>query len=503
MSIEIPIVKPKSEFEAHLNIKDNKRIIFSAKFGTGKTTFLKKYYSNKSEIHAIHLFPINYSVAKNEDIFELLKYDILFKLLKIDHQYQDINIENKETITKLLKEEALNIFIPFLKAIPNIGESIFAIAEKLNQINDKLKDSKTKSKVSESTKTFIEKIVNTAGNIYESDFYTKLIKYIIGQLQSNPERADSESKREVVLIIDDMDRIDPEHIFRILNIFASHYDHEADNNKFGFDKIILVCDIENIRQIFSNKYGLSVDFSGYIDKFYSTEVFYYNNDIEISNYVDQILELVEIRHNNIPELNFSGDQSMKMIFKLIIDSLVSCNLLSLRNLLKLTKTPYNVKKYRLDKFLDNSEPIFNINTYAFILYDFLIYLFGNIDNTLNQLGKLKSYSRISKDYNFSYELMNICFFVIGFEEAWFGQSFISSSTDYEIKYLYNGSYVKVKISLSIIDSFNTKKKYYSKVMSFNEQIPNYSNILNYDIFTFLHDMVSKIKNEKLSPNLTY
>lgn len=71
-----------SDFEKHL--EENSRIVFSAKFGKGKTTFLKeifiknqeKYFKEK-KYEVIHLFPVNYAVATNEDIFRYIKYDII------------------------------------------------------------------------------------------------------------------------------------------------------------------------------------------------------------------------------------------------------------------------------------------------------------------------------------------------------------------------------------------------------------------------------------------
>ena len=87
------------------------------------------------------------------------------------------------------------------------------------------------------------------------------------------------TNKKVILVIDDLDRIDPEHIFRILNILSVHNDFEnQQEHKFGFDKTILVCDIANIRNIYRAKYGINVDFNGYIDKFYSKEIYYFHNE---------------------------------------------------------------------------------------------------------------------------------------------------------------------------------------------------------------------------------
>jgi hypothetical protein len=78
-----------------------------------------------------------------------------------------------------------------------------------------------------------------------------------------------------------------------------------------------VCDIENIRKIFAHKYGGEVDFSGYIDKFYSTEVFYlFHKNIfneQISPYLEQ---KIRIRSQDGSQLNISPlfILAMKLLF---------------------------------------------------------------------------------------------------------------------------------------------------------------------------------------------
>ena len=77
----IPIDEPKAEFKKHLELPHNKRILFSAPFGTGKTYFLNEFFKDRPE-KIIRLYPVNYSVSSNEDVFELIKFDILFQLLE-------------------------------------------------------------------------------------------------------------------------------------------------------------------------------------------------------------------------------------------------------------------------------------------------------------------------------------------------------------------------------------------------------------------------------------
>ena len=81
--IEIPIDEQINDFYNHLSYND--RIIFSAKFGDGKTYFLNKFFEEYSdEYEVIRLYPVNYQVEDNKDIFELIKKDILVHLLAND-----------------------------------------------------------------------------------------------------------------------------------------------------------------------------------------------------------------------------------------------------------------------------------------------------------------------------------------------------------------------------------------------------------------------------------
>ena len=72
--------------------------------------------------------------------------------------------------------------------------------------------------------------------------------------------------------MDDLDRLDPESIFRLLNIFSSFFDRNQ-KNKFGFDKIIIVADYENIKNIFHHKYGEETDFEGYMINSFQQNLF--------------------------------------------------------------------------------------------------------------------------------------------------------------------------------------------------------------------------------------
>jgi predicted NACHT family NTPase len=73
-----------SLFKSSIDLEDNHRIIFSAKFGAGKTYFLKKFFQKYSDDYEpIFLYPVNYQVSANEDIFELVEVS-----LKVYESYQ-------------------------------------------------------------------------------------------------------------------------------------------------------------------------------------------------------------------------------------------------------------------------------------------------------------------------------------------------------------------------------------------------------------------------------
>jgi hypothetical protein len=118
---------------------------------------------------------------------------------------------------------------------------------------------------------FFDQLEHQPGSLYENDLVTQIIAQVLA-------RGKAKTNQENVLIIDDLDRIDPEHVFRILNVFAAHLDSKTSlANKLGFDKVMIVCDIQNLRSIFAARYGGNSDFNGYIDKFYSFDIFHFDN----------------------------------------------------------------------------------------------------------------------------------------------------------------------------------------------------------------------------------
>jgi GTPase SAR1 family protein len=103
--LSIPINSIEADFDDFLSPNSNKRIIFSGPFGIGKTYFLNKFFKNRNPNYLpIFLRPVNYSLLSNEDVFRLIKYDILLQLINIG----GFEIENEFNFSEL---DYANFFI--------------------------------------------------------------------------------------------------------------------------------------------------------------------------------------------------------------------------------------------------------------------------------------------------------------------------------------------------------------------------------------------------------
>jgi hypothetical protein len=372
--ITILIDDPTREFETHLGLIDNKRILFSGRFGSGKSYFLKHFFARHDKFEVFFINPINYQIAKNEDIFELIKFDIILDLLSKEWLSKESDsVKNSLLMQFFILNKSDNIFFDFLSLLPKLGK-IASINKSLTSFYQSFKDYKeaiTQKTDIERAELFIKSLESQSGSINEIDPITQLI---FSSIKTNKTEL-----KESVLIIDDLDRIDPEHIFRIFNVFSSHFTEQPnEDNKFGFDKVILVCDIENVHKIFHSKYGQDVDFSGYIDKFYSYRCFNFTNERSILEAIDLIFKpLYNYRSNE------NQQQTIDTVKSFLLD-FINAKAINIRDLQKIhqLENPFTRrKKYTV------------ANNFTFSQYDFgflgaailLMEIFGN------DLQKIKQY----------------------------------------------------------------------------------------------------------------
>ena len=260
-----------TDFTQYLQTTD--RIILSAKFGDGKTFLLNELRSNlKEEYEFFTIYPINYSVAKNEDVFEYIKRDIIIQLQ--ERGFLD-NIDMEALFDSIFCFEDLVSVVSFLLSFVPMGEFYNRI---FNKFCEKKKLYKEKKHTSDK---YLAEFANTKGSIYEEDGYTKLIRNAIEWISYDHATNGADWKRKKpVLIIEDLDRLDPKHLFRILNVISAHIDNPSSpdkvGNKFGFHNIVLVMDYDTTKHIFQHFYGEEACYEGYMSKFLSREPFRYS-----------------------------------------------------------------------------------------------------------------------------------------------------------------------------------------------------------------------------------
>lgn len=250
---EIDINEELIKFHNHLSL--NSRTIFSARFGDGKTYFFQKFFQKYvDDFVPIVIHPVNYSVSNNDDVFEYIKYDILCHLSSLS--------EFKEIDWDIVRKSIFDYDTLLDEADKLIGDSargklLLMPFRLFKKIDDKYAIDK-----------YFDSFNNSRGGIYEKDSFTIIITEVIKRIKN--------SGKKCICVIEDLDRMDPGHLFRILNVLAAQIDNEVGRNKFGFDNIILTLDYDATRTLFHHFYGNDADYDGYMSKFVMHNPFRYS-----------------------------------------------------------------------------------------------------------------------------------------------------------------------------------------------------------------------------------
>lgn len=351
------ITLDKIDISGNLNnfaqyLEKTDRIILSAKFDDGKTYLLNKLRNDavmKDEYEFFTIYPVNYSVAKNEDVFEYIKRDIIV-------QFYEKKLLEKIDLNALFGSEFtfddLTSVVSFLLSCVPTGEFYNNVFKKFLEKKEEYEEKK------HTVDKYLSRFANAAGCIYEEDGYTKLIRRAIKWISQDHSLNGGEWKaKKPVLIIEDLDRLDPKHLFRILNVVSAHIDDsnrpDIVGNKFGFNNIVLVMDYDVTKHIFHHFYGEQACYEGYMSKFLSREPFRYSiKSIMIRDFEAQLGEKLGI-HELLPHLqNFREKLAGS----------------SLRDLYKLTQfdtdSYFKVSKYCYSKgSMPTSLPLFHLIIY--------------------------------------------------------------------------------------------------------------------------------------------
>lgn len=319
----IPIDHVISDFLVHL--KSHERTILSAKFGDGKSYFLNSLMNNeeiKKDFVFLVLHPVNYQVVENKDIFELIKRDILFQLVNKKIYDPKYEITNTVAFSFYLQNNFQSLaysLLPYLSYLNCDTKTTSELTLGLSSIKflmdlkNKINKFKTKNEESNVIDNFIAK---GKSFIYENDAITKIIRDNICAYK------EKYVNKRIVLIIEDMDRLDPAHLFRIMNIFSAQMDYQyldssdpncdINGNKFGLDNVLMVMDYDNTKCIFSHFYGVRADFEGYIQKFCNKGIFKYSLKEQQEIYIlDKIQKVTELPLELVKKYITSEDLSKK------------------------------------------------------------------------------------------------------------------------------------------------------------------------------------------------
>ena len=199
MKIELRTIDLKEkikDFAQYLATTD--RIILSAKFGDGKTYLLNQLRSNEElskDYKFFTIYPVNYSVAKNEDIFEYIKRDIIIQLEK-DGLLDKIDLE--AVFNSLFNFDDIKALVSFLLSFVPGGSFYDKVFQKFC---DKKKEYDGKKHTKDK---YLASFSQIKGNIYENDGYTSLIRNAIEWMKEDHVMNGPEwKKKKAVLIIED------------------------------------------------------------------------------------------------------------------------------------------------------------------------------------------------------------------------------------------------------------------------------------------------------------
>ncbi len=403
IKIEIKDVMP--DFKEHLSLKGNDRVFFSGKFGIGKSYFLKEFFRLGEENYEVfYLLPTRYQISPNEDILDFIKYDVLVDLINKNKEiFKGNNFNSFIDLKRLFyiwgKDNFYEIFKKGLDFIPKLGKPLKEVVNLIDNFRN------FKYEVELGDKGFVDNYIKEikSKDIVESDHLSYLLTEKINNLKG---------EKESVLIIDDLDRIDPDNIFRILNIFSVYFNEDNSEmpNKFGFDRIIFVGDHKNIRSIFNHKYGENTDFRGYFNKFFRYKIYEFDNDKAIENAVSILIDSMKevgINVSKIFEKLGYGRLLLEDVLKRSINLKSNKEKVNLRQLLNVYLFPslhLKDNKYYNDQFLSIAKKMIQ---FIDLSIKFLIDIFGGDEKFLIEvLNKIILESGFYKNQNYRDDLYN-------------------------------------------------------------------------------------------------
>lgn len=495
--VEELLTEPSRKFTNHLKIENNDRIIFSGMYGAGKTTFLEEYFKrNSKDYNVVYLFPVNYSVLTEEDIIKYISYDILralmFEIDKDGERYLPLSKIDLQSIAGFTKERITDVMALMLLLIPKIGWPLHNFAKGILKLIDEYKEEReenTELNEYQRVKRELSKFSPDL-NLYLNDDITNLIIQIL-------KRKKSTTGKQNVLVIEDLDRIDPHHIFRLFNVFAAHFDTGRDTkNKFGFDKVIFVCDINNIKNIFRSNFGTKTDFNGYVDKFYSKRIFYFNNFQAANEFIDLFVRKFGFDDNtsiNIKNFYYQNNKVFGSQLKTVLQILLAENLVNLRTLFRYYSDNSNIPEKKI-VLGANKRKVLNYQIEALFTIDILHNIMGDIENLIDVVEILCSRNIRTElnEYNFEFAAVSLLILQQNEKLEFRGSNFTENKkTTVEV----NSEKYTFRYNFTSDASYNT---YYGKIIEISKNgISQPEPKLTWSIyFSILHKTLLLLKSKR-------
>ena len=389
--IKISNASSSGSFASLIESEHPLTILFSAPFGMGKTYFLKEFFKENSEkYYCVHLHPTNYQIADNEKILDFIKVDILTSIFESKNP--------SKTLDKSLSD--IGNLNRFKDIVFSIGKSFLKVdfQEIMGIVND------PKYITEDDIVNALKKVVDEK-NIHKKD-----------NKKENGKKKTTKGKSKV-LIIDDLDRVDPEHVFRLFNVFSTFVgedEGETKIKKLGFDVVIFVCDVNNIKKIFHHKYGEGVNFDGYINKAIK-EIYNYSLEDELFKVLKEQPQFSDPQYPQYEEM-------VCFLIKLLAYA-SKRGLINLRSILKL-----------MDGSISYSNEKLSPEKASFIcLFYYFVHLCGSRDTAIEILllykrnieeNELKYQKEVNENTLFYFEIAYIYYVLIEVKEQIQSRSFV-------------------------------------------------------------------------------
>lgn len=250
-----------------------------------------------------------------------------------------------------------------------------------NNIIDRFeKATKTYKEKRHASVKYLSIFKNQRGGLYEDDGYTELIKETLRWVKDD--HGNDHKGKKTVLIIEDLDRLDPQHLFRILNVLSAHIDDTSEpdkvSNKFGFDNVVLVMDYEATMHIFYHFYGKNANYEGYMSKFLARAPFRYSIKELARN---QLVEKIG-RELKIESTIYHMNAFMEVISRM-----------SLRDLMKIAS--FDTKERRPKDVLKVNSMLFSTDLPILSLVLLMIECGMDNDSIINELTLSYSYDQLN------------------------------------------------------------------------------------------------------------